>query len=185
MCDSNNSNRAERRDLLAFDNTSTKYKRRKIKTGINHNIDMNEYYNKIENELNLDDFDNERKNTRKVWSNSKNPLSNEEIEIYLKTAKIFWDYRNLNIENELNNDFQDEIILYINENKTINNSKRNTIESKLIELKKFVEKGVNLNCHFDEMALKILHISKYKIKMALFFLYKSINPFIEGNNKIP
>jgi len=148
--------------------------------GINHNIDMQEYYYKIENEINLDEVVYERKNIRRVWSCSKNPLTQEELNNYLNIAKIFWNYRNLNIENELNTDFQDDIIKYINNNKSISNSKKNLVENKLNEIRKFLERGINLNCHFDEMALKILYIAKYNVDLALFFLYKNFNPFIEG-----
>lgn len=142
---------------------------------------MIEYYHTIENEINLENLNHERLNLKRVWSNSKNPLSKDEIDDFLKTAKIFWEYRNLNIENELNTDFQSQIITYMNQNyRNISQSMRNLIEIKLIELKKFLEKGINLYCHFDEMALKILYIAKYNTKLALFFIYKNLNPFIEG-----
>lgn len=168
--------------LLALDNSCTQFKKRKCKLGINHNIDINDYYNKIENEINLDEVVHERQNIRRVWSNSKNPLKEEEIENYLRVGKIFWNYRNMNVENEINSDFQDEIIKFMNtNNKIISNSKRNTIENKLNEIRKFLEKGVHLNCHFDEIALKTLHIAKYNINLALFFLYKNFNPYLEGN----
>lgn len=167
--------------LIALDNSCTQFKKRKCKVGINHNIDINEYYNKIETEINLDDLAHERKNIRRVWSNCKNPLNDNEIDYYLKIAKIFWNYRNLNIENEINSDFQDEIIKFMNNNnKILSNSKRNAVESKMNEIKKFIEKGIGLNCHFDEIALKILHIAKYNVNLALFFLYKNFNPYLEG-----
>jgi len=168
--------------LIALDNSCTQFKKRKCKVGVNHNIDINEYYNMIENEINLDDVVYERQNIRKVWSNAKNPLKSEEINNYLKIGKIFWNYRNINLENELHSDFNEEIIKFMNNNKNISTSKRNIIENKLNEIKKFLDKGVNLNYHFDEIALKILYIARYDVNLALFFLYKNFNPYLEGKD---
>ncbi len=143
---------------------------------------MNDYYNKIESEINLDEVVHERQNIRRVWSNSKNPLKESEIIHYLRIGKYFWNYRNLNVENDIHSDFHEEIIKFMDSNnKIISNSKRNSVEAKLSEITKFLEKGINLNCHFDEIALKILHIAKYNVNLALYFLYNNFNPYLEGN----
>ena len=67
------------------------------------------------------------------------------------------------------------------ENKNCVYDKGHIIKNKIDSLKSFLKNGIHLNCHFDEMALKILHISKYKQKVSLLFLLKGYNPFIEGN----
>jgi hypothetical protein len=172
--------KTERRELLSFDNSEIHYRKRKIKIGMNHNLSMEEYYDKIENEMNLDEVDYERSDLKKVWSAEKNPLSEEELRKYLNTARIFWEYRNLNIENELCADFFIDLDDYIKENKIHYLSKGSLIREKVEGLKKFLKMGINLNTHFDEMAMKILHICRYKTKIALLFLFKGINPYIEG-----
>jgi hypothetical protein len=142
---------------------------------------MDEYYDKIENEINLDEVDYERHEMKKVWSCEDNPFNDEQLDNYLNTARIFWDYRNLNIENELCADFFTDLEEYIKDNKINFFNKGHIISNKVELLKKFLKRGVNLTTHFDEMALKILHICQYKQKVALLFLLKGFNPFIEGN----
>jgi len=170
----------EKKSLLEFENSDIHYKRRKIKIGENHNIDMEEYYDRIENLINFEEEEYERKDMKKVWSIKDNPLEENELNDYLLKARIFWNYRNLNVENELSADFFDDLNIFLNENKTFLSNKGQLIQNKIVSLKKFLKNGINFNCHFDEMALKILHICKYKPKIALMFLYKQINPFIEG-----
>jgi hypothetical protein len=165
---------------MDFDNSDIHYKRRKIRKGENHNIDMDEYYDRIENEINFDEEEYERHDMKKVWSVRDNTLSDRELTEYLNTARIFWNYRNLNVENELSADFFDDLNIFLTENKMYCSNKGQLIQNKVILLKKFLKNGINFNCHFDEMAMKILHICKYKTKIALMFLYKQINPFIEG-----
>jgi hypothetical protein len=166
--------------LLAFDNSEIHYKRRKIKVGMNHNIDMEEYYDRIENDINFEEVDYERADMRKVFSGRETSLSEIEIQQYLNKARIFWNYRNLNVENELCADFFEDLNTFFKENKISFNSQAQILNNKINFLKTFLKNGIHLNCHFDEMALKILHICKYKTKIALFFLFKQINPFIEG-----
>jgi hypothetical protein len=145
---------------------------------------MDEYFDKIENEINLDEVDYERADMKKVWSADTNNLTEEEIGEYLRTARIFWEYRNLNIENELCADFFNDLDDYIKENKIHFFNKGSMIREKTEALKKFLKMGVHLNTHFDEMALKILHICQYKQKVALLFLFKGINPYVEGNKML-
>jgi len=101
------------------------------------------------------------------------------IEEYLRKARIFWTYRNLNIENELCADFFVDLEVYLKENQICMNNRGEIINNKINFLKNFLKNGIHLNCSFDEMALKILHISNYKPKIALLFLFKGWNPFIE------
>ncbi len=107
-------------------------------------------------------------------------MSNNEIDEYLYKARIFWTYRNLNIENELCADFYEHLQKLTKENKSFIFNKEQVVQDKIDFLNNFLKNGIHLNCHFDEMALKILHISNYNIKIALLFLLKGMNPFIEG-----
>jgi len=125
--------------------------------------------------------DYERQSLRMVY-NSSNKLNSETIDNYLKDARFFWNYRNLNIENETSGNF----FHFLEDFKRFNQSylklsiyHKNQIEKKIEQLKKFITFGISLDSHFEEMALKILHISKYKTKIALFFLFKGINPFLD------
>ena len=54
-----------------------------------------------------------------------------------------------------------------------------TKQALMRELKELVRRGIDLNCHYDEMSLKMLYLCNYKMKVALFLLYKQLNPFIE------
>ncbi len=165
---------------MNFDNSDIHFKRRKIRIGENHNLDMEEYYDRIENFINFEDEEYERQDMKKVWSVKENPLDDINLRNYLNTARIFWNYRNIYVENELSADFFEDLNTFLNENKIYYSNKGQVIQSKITLLKKFLKNGINFNCHFDEIALKILHICKYKTKIALMFLYKQINPFIEG-----
>ncbi len=177
--------KSERNEIFTFDNSEVHYRKRKIKIGINHNLSMEEYYDKIENEMNLDEIDYERNDLKKVWSAENNQLSEEDFKKYLCTARIFWEYRNINIENELCADFFIDLDDYLKDNKINCFNKSILIREKVESLKNFLKMGINLNTHFDEMAMKILHICKYKTKVALLLLFKGINPYIEGKlNKL-
>jgi hypothetical protein len=140
---------------------------------------MEEYYEKLENDINLDEIDHERQDMKKVWSMSNAGLV--DVEKYLKTARIFWNYRNLNIENELSGDFFDDLSRYFERNRQFAYENKFYLENEVRALKQFLNFGIHLNSHFDEMAMKILHICKYKKNLALYFLYKNMNPFLEGN----
>jgi hypothetical protein len=172
--------KTDRKDLLSFDNSEIHYKRKKIKVGENYNISMEEFYDKIENKINVEDYDYERKDMRKVWSRDDNPLNEFEMEEYIKTARMFWNYRNLNIENELCSDFFSDLEEHLKENRSRLFNKLSLISHKVELLKKFLKRGITLCNHFDEIALKILHICKYKRRLALLFIYKNVNPYIEG-----
>ena len=94
--------------LLSYNHSNPQYKRRKIKIGINHQCDIYEYTDKYEKQINFDEEEYERSQLKQVWSVSKNPFSKEEIDKYLRTARLFWNYRNLNLENELCADYYEE-----------------------------------------------------------------------------
>lgn len=168
----------ENKILVSFEHSNPQYKRRKIKIGINYNIDMYEYTDRYENQINFDDEVYERKQLKQVWSSSLNPLSSEQINSYLKTARLFWTYRNMFLENELCSDFFEECDRVM-KGKKHGEKLKNKINKLLSELRGLVRRGVDLNCHYDEMALKMLHICRYKTKVTLLFLYKQLNPFIE------
>ena len=102
----------------------------------------------------------------------------EEINEYVKTARLFWTYRNMFLENELCADFFEECDRLM-KGKKMSDKLKERIHQLIDELKGLVRRGVDLNCHYDEMALKMLHMCGYKTKVALLFLYKQLNPFIE------
>lgn len=177
---SNETLRKERENkiILSFDHSNSQYKRRKIKIGVNHNINMYEFTNRYENQINFDDEEYERNQLKQVWSCSMNPLSQSEINSYIRTARLFWNYRNMFIENDLCGDFFEECEKLM-KGKKMSEKRKERINKLKKELKELLRRGVDLNCHYDEMALKMLHICKYKTKVALLFLYKQLNPFIE------
>ena len=164
--------------LLSYNHSNPQYKRRKIKIGINHQCDIYEYTDKYEKQINFDEEEYERNQLKQVWSVSKNPFSKEEIDKYLRTARLFWNYRNLNLENELCADYYEECEK-IMKKKNISDKLKGKIIKLMKELKELVRRGIDLNCHYDEMSLKMLYLCNYKMKVALFFLYKQLNPFIE------
>jgi hypothetical protein len=82
------------------------------------------------------------------------------------------------LENELCADFFEECE-NIMKKKKISEKLKNKIHQLMRELKELVRRGIDLNCHFDEMCLKMLHLCNYKMNVALLFLYKQFNPFIE------
>ena len=164
--------------LLSYNHTNPQYKRRKIKIGINHQCDINEYKEKYENEINFDEEEYERNQLKQIWSVSKNPFSNEEIDKYLRTARLFWNYRNLNIENELCCDYFEECDKILKK-KNLSEKLKKKINQLIKELRELIRRGIDLNCHYDEMSLKMLYLCNFKMKVALFFLYKQLNPFIE------
>ena len=164
--------------LLSYNHTNPQYKRRKIKIGINYQCDINEYKEKYENEINFDEEEYERNQLKQIWSVSKNPFSNEEIDKYLRTARLFWNYRNLNIENELCCDYFEECDKILKK-KNLSEKLKKKINQLIKELRELIRRGIDLNCHYDEMSLKMLYLCNFKMKVALFFLYKQLNPFIE------
>lgn len=168
----------ENKILISFEHSNPQYKRRKIKIGINYNIDMYEYTDRYENQINFDEEEYERQQLKQVWSFSLNPLSNEQINAYLKSARLFWTYRNMFLENELCFAFFEECERVMKGKKHCEKLK-NKINKLLSDLRGLLRRGVDLNCHYDEMAFKMLHICRYKTKVALLFLYKQLNPFIE------
>jgi hypothetical protein len=174
----NKSNPRENYLLLNIFHSNPQYKRRKIRIGVNRQCNIYEYTDKYEKEINFDEEEYERNQLKQVWSVSKNPFSKEEIDKYLKTARLFWNYRNLNLENELCADYYEECEK-IMKKKNISDKLKKKILKLMKELKELVRRGIDLNCHYDEMSLKMLYLCNYKMKVALFFLYKQLNPFIE------
>ena len=168
----------EQRLLNSYDHNNPQYKRRKIKIGNGHQLDIYEFTDKYENKINFDEEEYERNDLKQVWSVLKNPFKKEEIDKYLNTAKLFWNYRNMFLENELCADFFEECE-NIMKKKKISEKLKNKIHQLMRELKELVRRGIDLNCHFDEMCLKMLHLCNYKMNVALLFLYKQFNPFIE------
>ena len=174
----NKSNPRENYLLLNIFHSNPQYKRRKIRIGVNRQCNIYEYTDKYEKEINFDEEEYERNQLKQVWSVSKNPFSKEEIDKYLKTARLFWNYRNLNIENELCGDYFEECEK-IMKKKLLSDKLKKKINILMKELKELIRRGVDLNCHYDEMSLKMLYLCNYKMKVALFLLYKQLNPFIE------
>lgn len=166
--------------LASFENTDINFKRRKIKVGLNYNLDVDDYYDKIENSINLDETEFERQDLLKVYNGINCPLSNEEVDKYLKNAKLFWTYSNCYLESDLNQNFIEDLETFLKTNRLLAMTKKHNIDLKLNSLKQFLKFGLHLNNHFDEMALKILHIANYQTNVALLFLYKNMNPFLEG-----
>ena len=164
--------------LLSFTHTDPQYKRRKIKLGANRQCNMYEFTDKYENRINFDEEEYERNDLIQVWSKEKNPLSEEDLNKYIETAKIFWNYRNVHIEEDLCSDFFQECETKM-KNKRMVPKLKNKIMKLIKELKELIKRGINLNSHYDEMSLRILHLCKYKTNIALLILYKGLNPFIE------
>ena len=164
--------------LNSFEHTNINFKKRKIKVGENYNIDIDEFYEKIQKNINQDVSEYERASMRKVWS--CNRLSNMEIEEYIKTCRLFWNYRNFLLESDTCFDFYKLVKTYKKERLRLSNNQKLIIGYKIRNLKDFVNYGITLNNHFEEMCLKILNICKFSTKKAVFFIFKNINPFIEG-----
>ena len=164
--------------LLSFTHTDPQYKRRKIKLGSNRQCNMYEFTDKYENKINFEEEEYERNDLVQVWSDEKNPLSPEELNNYIYTARIFWNYRNIHIEEDLCADFFLECEQKM-KNKKILPKLKNKITKLIKELKELIKRGISLNSHYDEMSLRVLHLCKYKTNVALLFLYKGLNPFIE------
>ena len=171
-------NEKEQNLLLSLTHTDPQYKRRKIKLGVNRQCNMYEFTDKYENKINFEEEEYERNDLIQVWSKERNPLSEEELNNYMKTAKLFWNYRNIHIEEDLCTDFFQECEQKM-KNKKISLKLKNKITKLIKELKEMIKTGINLNSHYDEMSLRILHLCKYKTNVALLFLYKGLNPFIE------
>ena len=171
-------NEKEQNLLLSLTHTDPQYKRRKIKIGMNRQCNMYEFTDKYENKINFDEEEYERKDLIQVWSVEKNPLSEEELNNYINTARLFWNYRNIHIEEDLCSDFFQECEQKM-KNKKIVPKLKNKITKLIKELKELIKRGINLNSHYDEMSLRVLHLCKYKTNIALLFLYKGLNPFIE------
>ena len=164
--------------LLSLTHTDPQYKRRKIKLGANRQCNMYEFTDKYENKINFDEEEYERNDLIQVWSKENNPLTEEELNKYIETAKIFWNYRNVHIEEDLCADFFQECESKMKSKKIVPKLK-NKIMKLIKELKELIKRGINLNSHYDEMSLRVLHLCKYKTNIALLFLYKGLNPFIE------
>ena len=139
---------------------------------------MYEFTDKYENKINFEEEEYERNDLVQVWSMEKNPLSEEELNNYINTARLFWNYRNIHIEEDLCADFFQECEQKM-KNKKILPKLKNKITKLIKELKELIKRGINLNSHYDEMSLRVLHLCKYKTNVALLFLYKGLNPFIE------
>ena len=164
--------------LLSLTHTDPQYKRRKIKIGMNRQCNMYEFTDKYENRINFEEEEYERNDLVQVWSMEKNPLSKEELNNYINTARLFWNYRNIHIEEDLCADFFQECEEKM-KSKRIVPKLKNKITKLIKELKELIKRGINLNSHYDEMSLRVLHLCKYKTNVALLFLYKGLNPFIE------
>jgi len=164
--------------LLSLVHTDPQYKRRKIKLGANRQCNMYEFTEKYENKINFDEEEYERNDLIQVWSQEKNPLTTEELNNYIEKARMFWNYQNVHIEEDLCADFFHECELKM-KSKKIMPKLKNKIMKLIKELKELIKKGINLNSHYDEMSLRVLHLCKYKTNIALLFLYKGLNPFIE------
>ena len=164
--------------LLSLTHTDPQYKRRKIKIGSNRQCNMYEFTDKYENKINFDEEEYERNDLIQVWSRENNPLTEEELNKYIETAKVFWNYRNVHIEEDLCADFFQECETKMKSKKIVPKLK-NKITKLIKELKELIKRGINLNSHYDEMSLRVLHLCKYKTNIALLFLYKGLNPFIE------
>ena len=164
--------------LLSFTHTDPQYKRRKIKIGTNRQCNMYEFIEKYENKINFDEEEYERNDLIQVWSKENNPLSEDELNKYLNTARMFWNYSNVHIEEDLCADFFQECDSKM-KGKKIGTKLKNKILKLIKELKELIKRGINLNSHYDEMSLRVLHLCKYKTNIALLFLYKGLNPFVE------
>ena len=173
-----NKNEKEQNILLSLIHTDPQYKRRKIKIGSNRQCNMYEFTDKYENKINFEEEEYERNDLVQVWSVEKNPLSEEELNNYINTARLFWNYRNIHIEEDLCADFFLECEQKM-KNKKILPKLKNKITKLIKELKELIKRGISLNSHYDEMSLRVLHLCKYKTNVALLFLYKGLNPFIE------
>jgi hypothetical protein len=165
--------------LSSLEHTNINFKKRKIKVGDNYNIDMEHFYDKLKNCLDEDVTEYERHEMKKVWSSDS--LPENEIEAYLKDCRLFWNYRNFLLETDSCTDFYKKVKALKKEKLRLSSNQKFVIVHKVKQLKEFVKFGVNLNNHFEEMCLKILHICKYSTKKAILFLYNNLNPFIEGN----
>ena len=173
-----NKNEKEQNILLSLTHTDPQYKRRKIKIGSNRQCNMYEFTDKYENKINFEEEEYERNDLVQVWSVEKNPLSEEELNNYINTARLFWNYRNIHIEEDLCSDFFLECEQKMKTTKILPKLK-NKITKLIKELKELIKRGISLNSHYDEMSLRVLHLCKYKTNVALLFLYKGLNPFIE------
>ena len=171
-------NEKEKYLLSLLTHTDPQYKRRKIKLGANRQCNMYEFTDKYENKINFEEEEYERNDLVQVWSMEKNPLTEEELNNYINTARLFWNYRNIHIEEDLCADFFQECEQKM-KNKKILPKLKNKITKLIKELKELIKRGINLNSHYDEMSLRVLHLCKYKTNVALLFLYKGLNPFIE------
>ena len=171
-------NEKEQNLLQSLIHTDPQYKRRKIKIGTNRQCNMYEFTDKYENKINFEEEEYERNDLVQVWSVEKNPLSEEELNNYINTARLFWNYRNIHIEEDLCSDFFQECEQKM-KSKKISPKLKNKITKLIKELKELIKRGINLNSHYDEMSLRVLHLCKYKTNVALLFLYKGLNPFIE------
>ena len=164
--------------LSSLIHTDPQYKRRKIKIGMNRQCNMYEFTDKYENKINFEEEEYERNDLVQVWSVEKNPLSEEDLNNYLNIARLFWNYKNVHIEEDLCADFFHECEQKM-KTKKIPPKLKNKITKLIKELEELIKRGINLNSHYDEMSLRILHLCKYKTNVALLFLYKGLNPFIE------
>ena len=164
--------------LLSLVHIDPQYKRRKIKIGVNRQCNMYEFTDKYENKINFDEEEYERNDLVQVWSVEKNPLTEEELNKYMNTARLFWNYKNKHIEEDLCADFFQECEQKM-KNKKIVQKLKSKIMKLIKELKELIKRGIDLNSHYDEMSLRVLHLCKYKTNVALLFLYKGLNPFIE------
>jgi hypothetical protein len=171
-------NEREQSLLLSLVHTDPQYKKRKIKFGPNRQCNVYDFKDRYENKINFDEEEYERNDLIQVWSVEKNPLSEEELNKYIEKAKLFWNYRNVHIEEDLCSDFFQECEQKMKTTK-ISTKLKNKINKLIKELKELVEKGITLDSHYEEMSLRVLHLCKYKTNVALFFLFKGLNPFIE------
>ena len=161
----------QKRALHNFENTDINFKKRKIRVGDDYNITNKEEENLIE------DCFTSLQQPKKIFSGHQCPLSKEAIDKFIRDAYFFWDHRNITIENDLCSEFYnyyDDYCKKIDDEEVIK-----ILKFKYKCVKSLVSMGVTMNNHFEEMALRILHLTGYSTKKAIFLIYSKINPFLE------
>lgn len=164
----------DKKTLLQFDNTDNNFKKRKIKIGDSYNINFNLYLKNREDEQILEEDDYCQPSL--VYTPNSG-LTKEEVDDYIRKAMFFWEIKNVSLENELCIDF----INYFKDvcEKQNDSVITNFATEKVDQILGFLKYGKTLENQFEEMALKILNLTNYSVKKALYLLYKNINPYYE------
>ena len=100
---------------------------------------MYEFIEKYENKINFDEEEYERNDLIQVWSKENNPLSEDELNKYLNTARMFWNYSNVHIEEDLCADFFQECESKM-KGKKIGTKLKNKILKLIKELKELIKR---------------------------------------------